>query len=203
MPEMSGKNLEGTGAGSDVMLDSDPASTSDLSSAHHPQFTGVNGENVAALARRLTQASTRTAQASVTNPFQPTEPALDPTSPEFDAKLWANTLFKAFEQDPSKYPRQPIGVSWRDLSVHGFGSSTDSQKDVLNVLWYAPAAIRDFIAHKKQKIQILREFDGLVKPGEMLLVLGRPGRYDQTSMKTSSVNSPPSRFVWRMLTILL
>ncbi|KAF7532185.1 hypothetical protein G7054_g8168 [Neopestalotiopsis clavispora] len=183
---MSGKNLEGTGAGSEVMLDSDPASTSDLGSAHHPQFTGVNGENVAALARRLTQASTRTAQASVTNPFQPTEPALDPTSPEFDAKLWAHTLFNAFEQDPSKYPRQPIGVSWRDLSVHGFGSSTDSLKDVLNVLWYAPAAIRDFIAHKKQKIQILREFDGLVKPGEMLLVLGRPGSGVSTLLKTIS-----------------
>ena len=28
----------------------------------------------------------------------------------------------------------------------------------------------------KQKIQILRDFDGLVKSGEMLVVLGRPGR---------------------------
>ncbi|KAI4601527.1 hypothetical protein KJ359_011657 [Pestalotiopsis sp. 9143b] len=160
--------------------------TSDHASTHQPQFTGTNGENVAALARRLTQASTRPGHANTVNPFESTDPALDPTSSSFDAKLWAHTLFNAFEQDPSKYPRQPIGVSWRDLSVHGFGSSTDFQKDVVNVLWYGPAAFRDFFAKRKQKIQILNEFDGLVRPGEMLLVLGRPGSGVSTLLKTIS-----------------
>lgn len=158
--------------------------TSDHASTHQPQFTGTNGENVAALARRLTQASTRPGHANTVNPFESNDPALDPTSSSFDAKLWAHTLFNAFEQDPSKYPRQPIGVSWRDLSVHGFGSSTDFQKDVVNVLWYGPAAVGDFFAKRKQKIQILNEFDGLVRPGEMLLVLGRPGRYVFPSRRT-------------------
>lgn len=37
---------------------------------------------------------------------------------------------------------------------------------------------------KKQKIQILRNVDGLVRSGEMLIVLGRPGSGCTTFLKT-------------------
>lgn len=36
----------------------------------------------------------------------------------------------------------------------------------------------------KRKIQILRNFEGLVKSGEMLVVLGRPGSGCSTLLKT-------------------
>lgn len=112
------------------------------------------------------------------NPFlSPKDASLDPSSPEFDAKKWVTTLLGALSRDPDRYPRHTLGVSYRHLGVHGFGRSTDYQKDVLNTLWRAPLMLGDVVSRQQQtKIQILKDFDGLIKRGEMLLVLGRPGR---------------------------
>lgn len=113
---------------------------------------------------------------SGTNPFLTDQPSLDPSSPEFDAKRWANELLHAFSQDPERYARHAVGVSYRNLGVYGFGRPTDYQKDVLNVLMRAPLMARDLLSQRGTKIQILNGFEGLVRRGEMLLVLGRPGR---------------------------
>jgi ABC-type polysaccharide/polyol phosphate transport system ATPase subunit len=87
-------------------------------------------------------------------------------------------------RDPDLYPNRTAGVSFRNLSVHGFGSPTDYQKDVLNSLMEIGTMIRRLLGSKLQKIQILREFDGLVKSGEMLVVLGKPGSGCSTLLKT-------------------
>ncbi|KAI2776680.1 ABC-2 type transporter-domain-containing protein [Daldinia loculata] len=139
---------------------------------------------VATLARRLTQQSTQSRAFQGVNPFLKPSPELDPNSPYFDAREWVKTLLHAFAQEPDKYPRPPVGVSWRDLGVYGFGKDTDYQKDFLNVLWRAPLIAREWISHRQRKIQILDDFDGVVKSGEMLLVLGRPGSGVSTLLKT-------------------
>ncbi|KAI0106740.1 ABC-2 type transporter-domain-containing protein [Daldinia grandis] len=139
---------------------------------------------VAALARRLTQQSTQSHAFQGVNPFLKPSPELDPNSPYFDAREWAKTLLHAFAQEPDKYPRPPVGVSWNGLGVYGFGKDTDYQKDFLNVLWRAPLIAREWISHRQRKIQILDDFDGVVKSGEMLLVLGRPGSGVSTLLKT-------------------
>ncbi|KAI0383501.1 ABC-2 type transporter-domain-containing protein [Hypomontagnella monticulosa] len=147
-----------------------------------------NNARVATLARNLTRESTRSHAFQDVNPFLAPSPSLDPNSPEFDARKWARTLLHAFAKDPEKYPRPPVGVSWRDLGVYGFGKDTDYQKDILNILWRAPLIAREWISHRRRKIQILDEFDGLVRSGEMLLVLGRPGSGVSTLLKTISGN---------------
>ncbi|KAI2466733.1 ABC-2 type transporter-domain-containing protein [Annulohypoxylon bovei var. microspora] len=136
---------------------------------------------VTTLARSLTRETTHF---QGINPFLDKRPGLDPNSPQFDARKWAKTLLHAFAQEPDKYPRPPIGVSWRNLCVHGFGKDTDYQKDILNILWRAPLIAREWISHRQQKIQILDNFDGLVRSGEMVLVLGRPGSGVSTLLKT-------------------
>ncbi|KAI1093930.1 ABC-2 type transporter-domain-containing protein [Rostrohypoxylon terebratum] len=136
---------------------------------------------VATLARTLTRETTHF---QGVNPFLDKRPELDPNSPQFDARKWAKTLLHAFAQEPDKFPRPPVGVSWRNLCVHGFGKDTDYQKDILNVLWRAPLIAREWISSRQQKIQILDRFDGLVKSGEMVLVLGRPGSGVSTLLKT-------------------
>ncbi|KAI1635230.1 ABC-2 type transporter-domain-containing protein [Biscogniauxia mediterranea] len=143
-------------------------------------------ERVTEIARTFSRATEKSTNTHVGNPFHASSPALDPNSPEFDPREWAKALLHSFSQEPDKYPRQPLGVSWRNLSVHGFGSDTDYQKDVLNVLGRAPIMLREWISSRKQKIQILRDFDGLVNSGEMLLVLGRPGSGVSTLLKTIS-----------------
>lgn len=133
-------------------------------------------ERVAELARSFSQTGARSAGTQHDNPFHSPVPSLDPNSADFDPRKWISALLHAFSKDPDQYPRQPLGVSWRYLGVYGFGSDTDYQKDVMNVLWRAPLIAKEWISKRQQKIQILSDFDGLVNSGEMLLVLGRPGR---------------------------
>lgn len=133
-------------------------------------------ERLAQLARSFSQTGARSAGTQHDDPFHSLVPSLDPNSAEFDPRKWLSALLHAFSKNPDQYPRQPLGISWRYLGVHGFGSDTDYQKNMMNVLWRAPLIAKEWISSRKQKIQILRDFDGLVNSGEMLLVLGRPGR---------------------------
>lgn len=131
---------------------------------------------VAQLARSFSITRTFSSFPSDVNPFLSKDPKLDPNSKSFDGRLWVRTLLHVFSQDPSKYPRHTAGVSYRSLNVHGYGFDTDYQKDVANILWRLPVIALDFVRSRKSRIQILQHFDGLIKSGEMLLVLGRPGR---------------------------
>jgi ATP-binding cassette subfamily G (WHITE) protein 2 (PDR) len=137
----------------------------------------TNVEPMAQLARRFSHTRTYSTLSTNINPFLAQDPRLDPKSSEFAPEYWARALLHAFSQDPSKYPRHTAGVSWRSLSVHGFGDPTDYQKDVFNAAWRGPLKALNWFSNRQKKINILNDFDGLVESGELLLVLGRPGRY--------------------------
>ena len=76
------------------------------------------------------------------------------------------------------------GVAFRNLSAHGFGAATDYQKSVGNVFFEAVGIARKWMGVGQRRIDILRNFDGLIKPGEMLVVLGPPGSGCSTFLKT-------------------
>lgn len=133
-------------------------------------------EQVGSLVRRMTSQSI--SGDTLVNPFASSDdPIYDPNSGQFKAEAWAKALLRIQSRDPEKYPMRTAGVSFRNLNVHGWGTPTDYQKDVANVLLEGPALFNKVLGKGKRKIQILRDFDGLVKSGEMLVVLGRPGRY--------------------------
>jgi ATP-binding cassette subfamily G (WHITE) protein 2 (PDR) len=141
-----------------------------------------NAGVVHALARELTRQNTRYASEGVPrNPFtsgKDEDPLLDPNSPDFSAVAWAKTLVHVQSRDPERYPRRTAGVAFRSLSVHGFGLPTDFQKDVGNIFLEGLGAVRSLLGlERKQKIQILRDYEGVLESGEMLVVLGRPVRY--------------------------
>ncbi|KAJ5600815.1 hypothetical protein N7450_001882 [Penicillium hetheringtonii] len=142
---------------------------------------------VGGLARQLTRHSTRySVSGNFENPFTTnnSESDVNPHSPNFSARSWMKHLLAIRSRDPEKYPNRTAGIAFKNLNVHGFGSPTDYQKDVLNSLLEAGTIIRRLLGAKLQKIQILREFDGLVKSGEMLVVLGKPGSGCSTLLKT-------------------
>lgn len=150
-------------------------------------------EEVTRLARKLTRESTRphalTRESTIAqgeNPFlgADEDSTLNPHSDKFVARDWMKNVLALTSRDPERYPPRQAGVSFRNLSVHGFGSPTDYQKDVFNSIFQVGAMFRAMTGTGKNRIQILRDFDGLVKSGEMLVVLGRPGSGCSTFLKT-------------------
>lgn len=130
------------------------------------------------LARRLTAESTRSRHDGMPpNPFTTScDPSLDPNSPKFNARHWARTILHWSSQDPDRFPQRTAGVSFRSLGVHGYGRSTAYQKDFLNAILQVGDIVSGLVNSRNRKLQILKDHDGLLRSGEMLLVLGRPGR---------------------------
>lgn len=75
------------------------------------------------------------------------------------------------EQDGKK-PRR-LGVTWNNLTVKGVAADAAIHENIFSQL-NLPLLIRE-ATHKDPLKTILDQTHGCVKPGEMLLVLGRPG----------------------------
>ncbi|KAL9607630.1 MAG: hypothetical protein Q9167_007477 [Letrouitia subvulpina] len=143
-------------------------------------------KRVTELARQLTQQSLHSQKDSAPNPFLSSDdPALDPLSGQFKPEKWIKALMKIQSRDPERYPQRVAGLSYKNLNVHGFGRPTDYQKTFGNYPLELASLYNLFAPAKgKRKIQILKNFEGLVKSGEMLVVLGRPGSGCSTFLKT-------------------
>jgi ATP-binding cassette subfamily G (WHITE) protein 2 (PDR) len=135
-------------------------------------------EQIHELALQITRASRASINTEdISNSFiGSSDPALDPQSDSFNFKAWLRNLGRMALHEKDRSPHPNAGVSFRNLNVHGFGSLTDYQKDFGNVLLEGVGWVQKMTGKGQNRIQILKEFDGLVKEGEMLVVLGSPGR---------------------------
>ncbi|KAG7286404.1 ZEB2-regulated ABC transporter 1 [Staphylotrichum longicolle] len=120
------------------------------------------------------------------NPFQIASEdeasPLNPNGPNFNARAWAKAVVNMVSGEGHQF--RTSGVAYQHLNVHGFGSPTDYQKDVVNIWLEAVGLVRKLTGHGKRRIDILRDFDGVVHKGEMLVVLGPPGSGCTTFLKT-------------------
>jgi ATP-binding cassette, subfamily G (WHITE), member 2, PDR len=112
------------------------------------------------------------------------DPRLDPTNQEFEHYRWAQKALMALSRSGITLERQ--GVVFSNLCVSGSGPSLQFQETVVSSLTIpfrlAAAAI---LTHRPTaRRRILRNFDGLLQSGELLLVLGRPGSGCSTFLKT-------------------
>ncbi|KLJ11567.1 ATPase [Blastomyces silverae] len=110
--------------------------------------------------------------------------ALDPNSENFNARAWCKAMLQMHTADEQAHPLRTLGVAFNNLNVHGFGSDTDYQKSVGNVLFEVLGLARKALGQRLRKIQILQNLEGLVEAGEMLVVLGPPGSGCSTFLKT-------------------
>ncbi|KAK8129110.1 abc transporter cdr4 [Apiospora sp. TS-2023a] len=96
--------------------------------------------------------------------------------------------FQRWVQQQQRKHRLQISVTFRDLECYGFASSATFQHTVASYALALPRLIGRWISTRRQpdRVQILRDFNGLVKPGEMLLVLGRPGSGCSSFLKVLS-----------------
>lgn len=108
---------------------------------------------------------------------------LDPNGANFDSRAWTSAIYKLYLEDAEVTPRT-AGVAFKSLSVHGFGTATDFQKTVGNLPLKAATSLWNLVGRKKNKVQILQDFEGVLQSGEMLCVLGPPGSGCSTLLKT-------------------
>ncbi|KAL8972908.1 MAG: hypothetical protein Q9197_002572 [Variospora fuerteventurae] len=142
-------------------------------------------QEVTELARQMTSNSIKTAGGTYVNPFAGSDdPELDPLSGRFVPERWVKTLIGLQSRDPERYPQRVAGISYKNLNVSGFGSPLDYQKTFGNYPLELARIFNTVSGKGKRKIQILKDFEGLVKSGEMLVVLGRPGSGCTTLLKT-------------------
>ncbi|KAF4624221.1 hypothetical protein G7Y89_g13953 [Cudoniella acicularis] len=79
------------------------------------------------------------------------------------------------------------GVSFRDLNCYGFMSSDKYQSTLVTWILAVSRPLLRLISGRRswpQRVEILHGINGLVRPGETLLVLGRPGSGCSTLLKT-------------------
>lgn len=141
------------------------------------------------LARKYSNVSGSHATAAGGNPFSlassdPDSP-LNPNSERFSARGWAKAVVDVVASEGASF--RQAGVAFQNLNVFGYGAGTDFQKDVANIWLDFSHGIRSlFGGSSKRRIDILRNFDGVVNAGEMLVVLGPPGSGCSTLLKTIS-----------------
>ncbi|KAI6783459.1 ATP-binding cassette transporter ABC1 [Emericellopsis cladophorae] len=107
--------------------------------------------------------------------------ALDPGKPGFDLEKWLKRFLNQLREQGMV--SRSTGVSFRNLNVYGSGSALRLQSTVASMLM-SPLRIPELLRTRRgPKKQILRDFDGKINEGELLVVLGRPGSGCSTFLK--------------------
>jgi ABC-type multidrug transport system fused ATPase/permease subunit len=110
------------------------------------------------------------------------DPRLDPTDKAFDLAKWLPAFMHQL-QEAGVGPRNS-GVAFKNLSVYGSGAALQLQQ-TLGDFVQAPLRLGELLkSGKKEPKKILHRFDGLLRSGETLIVLGRPGSGCSTLLKT-------------------
>ncbi|KAK5084523.1 Multidrug resistance protein [Lithohypha guttulata] len=140
--------------------------------------------HVRELARQYTRQSIASQSADTDVFHAEPDSELDPNSDNFKPRKWTKAMLN-MRQKSEGFVERTAGVSFKNMSAWGQASEADYQSSVGNVWLQVAGTARDLLARrKKRKIDILQGLDGLVKPGELLVVLGPPGSGCSTFLKT-------------------
>ncbi|CAK7204324.1 ATP-binding cassette transporter snq2 [Sporothrix eucalyptigena] len=104
--------------------------------------------------------------------FPPTE---SPGSPRkaADWSMKPQVVRNAERDAAAGFKRRELGVTWQNLSVEVVAAEAAIKENMISQ-FNVPQLIKDYL-HKPPVKQIVQDSHGCVQPGEMLLVLGRPG----------------------------
>lgn len=145
----------------------------------------IDQVDVETLTRIATQRSRRQSTPGTTDTLAvlaAQDPSLDPQSGKFNLQKWLKAAFNDLNRDGSS--GHTSDVVFKQLNVYGSGAALQFQDTVTSTLtapFRLPQIIRE--SHSPQR-RILKDFNGILKSGELLLVLGRPGAGCSTLLKS-------------------
>lgn len=114
---------------------------------------------------------------------------LDPKSPTFDARAWAKDFMRLRDLNPNSAPPRALGVAFKNLNLFGWSTGAQFQESTGNILLAIAKRLARLVGRSSRhgrRVDILRDFEGVIEKGEMLLVLGPPGSGCSTFLKTLS-----------------
>ncbi|CAI7650812.1 unnamed protein product [Penicillium glandicola] len=120
--------------------------------------------------------------------LQVAKDAMQHGSPKIDPQTWAEVTCHL--SDSNTIDARQRDILFEELTVHGKGSPLQIQQTVLSALLYPLAyAVRRLVGIGRNKKThdrrtILHGFNGILRSGELLLVLGRPGSGCSTFLKS-------------------
>jgi ATP-binding cassette subfamily G (WHITE) protein 2 (PDR) len=112
----------------------------------------------------------------------PGDAKVDPQSDQFNLSSFLRMFRQQLEAEG--HTMRQVGVVYKNLNVYGSGAALQLQKSVSDFAMALFRAGELFSFGKKDHKHILRNFDGVIKSGELLIVLGRPGSGCSTLLKT-------------------
>ncbi|KZT26095.1 pleiotropic drug resistance ABC transporter [Neolentinus lepideus HHB14362 ss-1] len=152
------------------------------SHASHVSLDHFDQDGVAALRRTMSRQSQAVAEAREgSGSTHASENTVTGADEPFDFEKVLRTAVKKLGESDIK--KREIGVTFKDLRVIGMGSTASYQQTV-GTLFNPHTLVETInkIRHPPLR-DLLSGFEGVVRPGEMLLVLGRPGSGCSTFLK--------------------
>jgi ATP-binding cassette subfamily G (WHITE) protein 2 (PDR) len=110
------------------------------------------------------------------------DPSLNPQHKQFDLYKWLRTFMHNLDQEGMTTKR--AGIIWNNLNVSGTGAALQLQATLASTFMTPFRLGEMFGSGGKQHKPILRNFGGVLKSGELLIVLGRPGSGCSTFLKS-------------------
>jgi ATP-binding cassette subfamily G (WHITE) protein 2 (PDR) len=137
----------------------------------------IDDEGRRELARVFTSTSQKVTRGmSIANPD---DPSVDPSNEAFDLSKFLNMFRHQLEGEGIEMKK--VSVVYKNLNVFGSGKALQLQNTVAD-FFMTPFRATEFFG-KSQRKQILHQFDGIIRAGELCVVLGRPGSGCSTLLK--------------------
>ncbi|CAH6719702.1 pleiotropic ABC efflux transporter of multiple drugs Cdr1p [[Candida] jaroonii] len=181
----------------------DTVDGSDESIEQYDGFTKATNDQIQNLARTLSHQSFHSSQIEDSNELikylshmsqvpgietfhDGIDDRLNPDSDSFDAKFWVKNLRKLRDSDEDYYKHNKLGIGYKNLVASGIATDSDYLSTVSNGVWkFMKDNYNNFFNDKPERyFDILKSMDGLMLPGEVTVVLGRPGSGCSTLLKT-------------------
>lgn len=107
---------------------------------------------------------------------------MDPENKGFNLHKWLQIFMRDLDHENIKSKR--AGILFKSLAVSGSGAALQTQQTVATSALAPIDMAKSLFSGKTDHKQILHHFDGVLKSGELLIVLGRPGSGCSTMLKS-------------------